>query len=394
MKYKKMWFTLIPTILLMLITKVYQIYAEQTGNSIFGNDNIIASYVTIGLVFVQFIILFIMSVTDKKTASVYNYKKNTFAGSMCLFSAVALIVDVCCYLPSILIYKNYTSTTLLNIILSCVAAFGLFLLSWTHISGKKPPSTVSLLMLTVPLWCVVKLFTALTENSASSVVMTDVLDLFIYLFLSLYLLSATSIISMLNQKNYVKEIVLFGIPLVSVLVTYDVQIVTKLILNGYTSGYYMEIIKACELTLFALYAVAFMLEISKYSKNKDEVRISKRPVPVKFDTIYSEILELNEEIRNQKLKSFEKLQAKERKNGNLYITHDSSFQSIDTKDSGYFPTGATYGKYVEDYPVVSGSDENDKGFTTEEKISNVDRLILEITSGKNDKDLSPEDEEN
>lgn len=385
MKYKKMWFTLIPTILLMLITKVYQIYTEQTGNSIFGNDNIIASYVTIGLVFVQFIILFIMSVTDKKTASVYNYKKNTFAGSMCLFSAVALIVDVCCYLPSILIYKNYTSTTLLNIILSCVAAFGLFLLSWTHISGKKPPSTVSLLMLTVPLWCVVKLFTALTENSASSVVMTDVLDLFIYLFLSLYLLSATSIISMLNQKNYVKEIVLFGIPLVSVLVTYDVQIVTKLILNGYTSGYYMEIIKACELTLFALYAVAFMLEISKYSKNKDEVRIIESQ---------EEILELNEEIRNQKLESFEKLQAKERKNGNLYITHDSSFQSIDTRDSGYFPTGATYGKYVEDYPVVSGSDENDKEFTTEEKISNVDRLILEITSGKNDKDLSPKDEEN
>lgn len=385
MKYKKMWFTLIPTILLMLITKVYQIYTEQTGNSIFGNDNIIASYVTIGLVFVQFIILFIMSVTDKKTASVYNYKKNTFAGSMCLFSAVALIVDVCCYLPSILIYKNYTSTTLLNIILSCVAAFGLFLLSWTHISGKKPPSTVSLLMLTVPLWCVVKLFTALTENSASSVVMTDVLDLFIYLFLSLYLLSATSIISMLNQKNYVKEIVLFGIPLVSVLVTYDVQIVTKLILNGYTSGYYMEIIKACELTLFALYAVVFMLEISKYSKNKDEVRIIESQ---------EEILELNEEIRNQKLKNFGKLQAKERKNGNLYITHDSSFQSIDTRDSGYFPTGATYGKYVEDYPVVSGSDENDKEFTTEEKISNVDRLILEITSGKNDKDLSPKDEEN
>ena len=182
-----------------------------------------------------------------------------------------------------------------------------------------------------------------------------------------------------------KEIVLFGIPLFSVLVTYDVQIVTKLILNGYTSGYYMEIIKACELTLFALYAVAFMLEISKYSKNKDEVRIIESQ---------EEILELNEEIRNQKLKSFEKLQAKERKNGNLYITHDSSFQYIDTRDSGYFPTGATYGKYVEDYPVVSGSNENDKGFTTEEKISNVDRLILEITSGKNDKDLSPEDEEN
>lgn len=385
MKYKKMWLTLIPTIILMSIAKVYQIYTEQTGNSIFGNDNIIASYTTIGIVFVQFIVLFIMTVTDKKTAPVYNYQKNTFAGSMCLFSAVALIVDVCCYLPSILIYKNYTSTTLLNIILSCIAAFGLFLLSLTHISGKKPPSTVSLLMLTVPLWCVVKLFTALTENSASSIVMTDVLDLFVYLFLSLYLLSATSIVSMLNQKNYVKEIILFGIPLVSVLVTYDVQIITNFIFNGYTDGYYMDIIKASELTLFALYAVAFMTEISKHSKNKDEVRIIESQ---------EEILELNEEIRGKKLKDFEKIQAKERKNGNLYITHDSSFQSIDTKDNGYFPYNTTYGKYVEDYPVVSGSDENDKELTTEEKISNVDRLILEITSGKNDKDLSPEDEEN
>lgn len=385
MKYKKMWLTLIPTIILMSIAKVYQIYTEQTGNSIFGNDNIIASYTTIGIVFVQFIVLFIMTVTDKKTAPVYNYQKNTFAGSMCLFSAVALIVDVCCYLPSILIYKNYTSTTLLNIILSCIAAFGLFLLSWTHISGKKPPSTVSLLMLTVPLWCVVKLFTALTENSASSIVMTDVLDLFVYLFLSLYLLSATSIVSMLNQKNYVKEIMLFGIPLVSVLVTYDVQIITNFIFNGYTDGYYMDIIKASELTLFALYAVAFMTEISKHSKNKDEVRIIESQ---------EEILELNEEIRGKKLKDFEKIQAKERKNGNLYITHDSSFQSIDTKDNGYFPYNTTYGKYVEDYPVVSGSDENDKELTTEEKISNVDRLILEITSGKNDRDLSPEDEEN
>lgn len=385
MKYKKMWLTLIPTIILMSVTKVYQIYTEQTGNSILGNDNIIASYATIGIVFVQFIVLLIMTIADKKTAPMYNYTKNTFAGSMCLFSAVALIVDVCCYLPSILIYKTYTSTTLLNIILSCVAAFGLFLLSWTHISGKKPPSTVSLLILTVPLWCVIKLFTVLTENSASSIVMTDVLDLFIYLFLSLYLLSSTSIVSMINQKNYVKEIMLFGIPLVSVLVTYDVQIVTNFIYNGYTSGYYMDIIKACELTLFALYAVAFMIEISKNVKNKDEVKIIESP---------EEILALNEEIRDKKLKSFEKVQEQERKNGNLFITHDSSFQSIDTKDNGYFPYSPTYGKYVEDYPVVSGSDENDKEMTTEEKISNVDRLILEITSGKNDKDLSPDDEEN
>lgn len=380
-----MWLTLIPTVILMSLTKLYQIYIEQTGNSFFGNDNIVASYVTIGLVFVQFIVLLIFSFTDKKTSPLYNYKSNKFAGVLCFCSAVALVADACCYLPSILMNKNYSTTTLLNVIFSLIAVFGLVLLGFVHFSGKKPKPYVSLVILTVPLWCVIKLFISLTENSASSVVMTDVLDLFIYLFLALFLVSSTSAISMLNQKNFIKESILFGIPLVSVLFTYDVQIVTNIVTSGYCEGDYIKIIQAVQLTLFVVYAIAFMLEISRNVKNKDQVRIIDSE---------EELLELNEEIRNIKQKDFEKAQERERKNGNFYITNDSSFQSIETRDSGYFPRGATYGKYIEDYPLVTEKNDADAELTTEETISNVDRLILEIMSGKNDKDLFPNDEKN
>lgn len=383
MKYMKMWLTLIPTVILMSLTKVYQIYIEQTGNSIFGHDNVVASYVTIGLVFIQFVALLIMSFTDRKTAPLYNYKSNKFAGVLCFCSAAVLVADACCYLPSILTNKTYTTTTLLSVIFSCVAAFGLCFLALTHITGKKPQPSVSLIILTVPLWCVVKLFVSLTDNSATSVIMTDVLDLFIYLFLALFFVSATSALSMLNQKNFVKETILFGIPLVSVLVTYDVQVVTNIVMKGYTEGYYIEIIKAVQLSLLAMYAVAFMIEISKNVLNKDQVRIIESE---------EEILELNEEIRIKKQKDFEKAQAIERKNGNLYITHDSSFQTIDTRDSGYFPRSVSYGKYIEDFPIVTAKEEDNTEVTADEKISNVDKLILEIMSGKNDKDLFPEEE--
>ncbi|MGN0475862.1 MAG: hypothetical protein ACI4HM_00835, partial [Ruminococcus sp.] len=64
MKLKKMWFTLIPAILLMTGAKLYQQYVEFSGKYIFGSDNIIASYMTIAVVFLMFIVLFIMYKTD------------------------------------------------------------------------------------------------------------------------------------------------------------------------------------------------------------------------------------------------------------------------------------------------------------------------------------------
>ena len=94
MKLKKMWFTLIPAIILMTGAKVYQYYVEFTGRYFFGIDNVVLSYITIAIVFLMFLILLIMSKTDKSTPPVYNYRKNVVAGAMCLFSASALVVDV------------------------------------------------------------------------------------------------------------------------------------------------------------------------------------------------------------------------------------------------------------------------------------------------------------
>lgn len=379
MKLKKMWFTLIPAIILMTGAKVYQQYVEFTGRYFWGIDNVALSYITIAVVLLMFLILFIMSKTDKSTPPVYNYRKNIPAGAMCLFSASALVVDVGCYLPTILLYKTFPLSIVVNIIFSCLASVALFLLSWSHISARKPPATVSVYMVTIPAWCVVKLLTSLIHNSSTSVAMTDVLDLFIYLFLTLFLFSAISVISVVNSGNAVKGVMLFGLPLVATLLTYDIYMAINLVLNGYSDGYYTEIIRAVELTLFASYAFFFMFEVTRHSPSLDEVKIIDND---------EDMEELLLKKRKESLEKYEKIIDEERKEGNYYIIQETEYNAYETP-----------GTYASSYIAGVGSDEDETlidGTTidadraeepTYDDVSHIDRLILEITSGENDLDL-------
>ena len=376
MKLKKMWFTLIPAILLMTGAKLYQQYVEFSGRYILGSDNIIASYMTIAVVFLMFIVLFIMYKTDRSTAPVYNYNKNIMAGAMCLFAASALVVDVGCYMPTIILYRYYSLSMICNIVFSCLAAVGLFMLSWSHISARKPPAKVSLYMVTIPLWCVVKLLTSLVHNSSTSVAMTDVLDLFIYMFLTLFLFSVISVISVVNNGNSVKGVMLFGLPLVAILVTYDISIAVNLVLNGYTVGYYIEIIRAVELTLFASYAFFFMREVTKFSSTKDEVKIIDND---------REMAKLIEKKRKESLEKYEKILEEERKEGNYYILQETEFSAYETPGTyaSSYIAGVDSG---EDETLIEGVQPEEKvedSFTFDEE-NHIDRLILEITSGEND----------
>lgn len=381
MKLKKMWFTLIPAILLMTGAKLYQQYVEFSGRYILGSDNIIASYMTIAVVFLMFIVLFIMYKTDRSTAPVYNYNKNIMAGAMCLFAASALVVDVGCYLPTIILYKAFSLSMICNIVFSCLAAVGLFMLSWSHISARKPPAKVSLYMVTIPLWCVVKLLTSLVHNSSTSVAMTDVLDLFIYMFLTLFLFSVISVISVVNNGNSVKGVMLFGLPLVAILVTYDISIAVNLVLNGYTVGYYTEIIRAIELTLFASYAFFFMRELTKFSLTKDHVKIIDND---------RDMEELIEKKRQKSLEKYEKILEEERKEGNYYILQETEYNAYETP--GTYASASSYIAGVDSgeddtlIDEVKPEENSEDGFAFDEE-NRIDRLILEITSGENDLDL-------
>ncbi|MGN1131257.1 MAG: hypothetical protein ACI4RL_00005, partial [Ruminococcus sp.] len=354
---------------------------EFSGRYILGNDNVIASYMTIAVVFLMFIVLLIMYKTDKSTAPVYNYNKNVMAGAMCLFAASALVVDVGCYLPSILFYGVFSWSIILNIVFSCLAAVGLFMLSWSHISARKPPAKVSLYMVTIPVWCVIKLLTSLIHNSSTSVAMTDVLDLFIYMFLTLFLFSSISVISVVNNGNSVKGVMLFGLPLVATLVTYDISIGVNLVINGYSVGYYTEIIRAIELTLFAAYAFSFMREVTKYSPTKDEVKIIDND---------EDMEELVEKKRQESLENYEKIIEEERKEGNYYIIQETEYSAYETP--GTYASASSYIAGVdsnEDGTLIEDGQlgENREDSSVYDEVNHIDRLILEITSGENDLDL-------
>lgn len=417
MKLKRMWIPLIPTMLMMAGVKVYQQYIEYKGEIFEGKENVIASYATVGIVFLAFLILLVMYIANRKTSPVYNFGRNISAGAVCLFAGSVAVVDLGCYMPGVLLYGEISPLVILNMIFAAIAAFGLYLMCWAHISADKPPKSVSILMLGVPFWCVIKLTTSLLHNSTVSVVLTDTLQLFIYMFLAMFMFSAISMLSILNARNPVKGIMLYGIPLIAVVFTFDVSVIFNLIFKGYQSGYYLEIISAVELTLFAIYAFLLMREVTKNSVNKEDIRLIENA---------EELEEIVEKVREERIKDYEEKRNQEREKGNFYITDKNEYGSTDNgheSQYGYYgrrtSSYGTYGKYspyVRNKTYLSdGSYVADKTYlddngdaifiseesellnednfgannaTDDEALSRIDELILEITSGDNDLDMA------
>lgn len=380
MKMKKMWYVLIPATILMTIVKVYQKYTEFSQRVFLGKDNIYASYITIGIVFLMFVVLAIFTILNKKTAPVYNYQKNVTAGTMALLCGASLVIDIGAYLPELLIYKAFSVSIILNFVFSILACVGMFMLSWTHIGGKKPSVFTSLFLLSVPLWGGVRLVISLMSNSSESVVLTDILDLFIFLFLTLFLMSSVSVLGMLKIKNPVKVSMLYGLPLVALVFTYLSTVVFDIIFYGYTEGYYVEILKAVELLFFALYAVFFMKEITVCSHNIDEIKI------IEDKEEFQNLVDKRREEENQQ---YEKLSAMDRKLGNDYITNTNAFNEIGS------PINESIDGYIihtdridedDDHTIVESTPYYDT--PVEEHTSIADALILEIVSGDNDLDTS------
>lgn len=380
MNMKKMWYALIPATVLMTIVKVYQKYIEYSQKVFLGKDNIYASYITIGIVFLMFAVLAVMTIFNKKTAPVYNYKKNISAGTMALLCGAVLVVDIGAYIPEILIYKSFGFSTIINLLFSCLACAGMFVISWIHMGERKPSAVLSLFMLTVPVWGGVRLVTSLMTNSSNSVVLTDILDLFIFLFLTLFLMSSVSVVSMLKIKNPVKSSVLYGLPLIALVFTYIASVVFDLIFYGYTEGYYVEILKVLELFLFALYAFFFVKELTGNSYNIDEIKIIDGE---------EEFQRLIDKMREEENEQFEKASAQDRSVGNYYITNTNAYNDIGTPFNenvdGYI-IQADQIDQVDDHTIVESTPYNDAPI--ENYMSEADDLIMEIVSGRNDLDLN------
>ncbi len=272
MKMKKMWYTLIPAVLFITAARIYQKCIEFSDDAFWEKNSVYASYATAGIVILMFALLFIMAKANKKTLPVYNHKSNSVAGITVLLTAFVLVVDIGCYLPEIFVYKQF-GLMVVDIVFSCLASAALFMLSWLHISGKNPTDKLSLFMLTIPFWCGVRLFNSFVSNSTRTVLSIDILELFIYIFLTMFLFSAISVISMQKIKNPIKSCMLFGLPLVALVFAYLVSAVINIVFYGYTEGYYIEIIKAVEYLFFASYALLFMVEVTKFSYLEDEVEI-------------------------------------------------------------------------------------------------------------------------
>lgn len=387
MKFKKMWITLVPFTLLMLVTKIFQQYIEFSNKSFIGNGNLITSYIIIGLVLVLFVILLIMNIADKKTIGVYDYQVNNKSGAVCFLSAIAVAVNGVCALIPVISKGSLSVTIVIDLLFSLLCAVGLFLLSWFHLSGRKPTLFLSIYMLVIPVWCLEQLFNSLVLNSANTVVTADVMYMLVYIFLVGFFFCDVSITSLVNQGNKVKGAMLFGLSLIAVAVTYGVSVITNILFNGFLDEYYVNIIQALVFALFALYAYFNLMEISKNVSNKDEIEIIDDEVRIRA---------LERKFRNKNIHDAQVRREKERQSGNYYITEEENLGITDTLPDEVGDTTLlkeeSNSRIDDDFivtPIPADTETLPYYYQSkeeEEDFSRINDLILEITSGDNDLD--------
>ena len=192
----------------------------------------------------------------------------------------------------------------------------------------------------------------------------------------------------------------------ALLFTYDVSVLATLLLRGYTAGYYSTILVAVELTLLASYIFLFTREVTNNVKSLKTVNIIETN---------EQILNLFEERRAENIRRFEKKRKEARNLGDFYITSESAYDSnnpvLSDEGYGYFSNGTytqsdSYVNAQDDTFIIQGAveDEGDKNDHSSKSyfdsayeaqlraegkdISDIDNLILEITTGDNDLDLN------
>lgn len=274
MKLKKMWYVFIPTLLLITITKIYEKVAEFSEITLLGKDRYYCVYTIIVLTFLMFVVLSIIGATDKKTAPVYNIRKNTPAGTMCLLAAAVIVVDLGVYVPEVILYEGFSKLTILNIISYSFASIGMFIFSWAYISGKKPKAFCSFLLLAIPCYGGVRLLDLLVDNSTLSVMNTDVVKFLSYVFLTMFMLSAVSVVCGEKGRNPVKSSMIFGLIFVTLVFVNTIQSAFYFVINGFVAGLYAEFINTLELLLFGLYAFFLIKELTQNAYSLDKITIA------------------------------------------------------------------------------------------------------------------------
>lgn len=272
MKIKNALIPFVPITLMMIAVKLISLFGLDSDGLFLGMSGMTLTYIVIGLTLLLFLVCIVMNIFDRKTAQVYNVRKNPIAGILAILSGLAIAASSMFSVVSNQAETEYYVMTLITAALSIPAAIALIMMSKVHFSGKSTASSVSLFYVFPSLWGCAELVTEFLSATKVSISATDMTSLFCYIFLTLYLFSHSMIVSKIKGRHPVKACFIYGFPAAAVSITfgiYEIMYASRAVENlGFST-----IIVGAELLILGLYAMTSLIEMSGNVLTNDEVEI-------------------------------------------------------------------------------------------------------------------------
>lgn len=262
------WILFVPVCLMSVVITLFNGLMPGTVPDFFATDqNGIAGIIAFSVLGL-FIVCFLLSLFDRKTSPVHLLKKNYFCGIVAIASAIAMAGCAAYEFTQMLNSGSFEIMTALTALFTAIGGVTMLYLGLNHFSGANTPKNISILYLSLPVWCGVHLIDRFLKHTASPVAAADTMDLIMFVAMAMFFINATMVHSLIPGKNAVKATVNFGFPTVTVALVYGLSLAFEA-LNSNTFDF-LSLFPSFVYILLALYALGITVELSFFSKTVEE----------------------------------------------------------------------------------------------------------------------------
>lgn len=269
MKIKLSWIPFIPAVLAMTALRLLSVFGNDDSGMITGINSLLFSYLAVGVALVLFVLCIFFNIIDRKTAPVYESKRNVPAGIFSVLSAAFTLA----YSVMTLMVKKDSEYLLIYIVcafLAMLAAIGLVFMARTHFTGFAPVSNIAFLYVFPALWAVCELVSCFLEATKLSVAASDMSLLFCFIFLTLALFPQAMVISKIPGRNPVKALFIYGMPMAAFGVSYGSFLIARVVFDNIGG---IALLAGAMLISFALYQIFYLIELTRGALRKDKIEI-------------------------------------------------------------------------------------------------------------------------
>lgn len=371
MKTKLAWIPFVPLFLAAGFLKLAQGFMPDGG--LLGLSALQLDYCYLGACALIFLFTLLFAVLDKQIAQYYLPHKNFPAGLIGILLSLLLAADGGFTIFQVFSSGKISVLEILGAVLSLLSAVVFIVLGLNHSFRYKEGKSLSLINVIPAIFCGVRMILSFVQFTTISIRLADVSSLICYVFATLFFFNYAVVLSLIKTKNALKSCFIFGLPAIAAMIPYGIY---NLVFR-FDSEFILRNAQPLEMLLFGLYILFVLIEITRFVRSKEEITLIEEEeapvVNVAAEKVEGFIASNTGEDENDSVEDTSYLENRD--------TEDFLYENKDQVDDNPEVNEETNND-VENYltEVQEDTDDDDRPKNYEERLDDIDKLILDITS--------------